>query len=126
MSLPQKTATAPEVIGKNTLPGLPKELLEAIAKECDPSDLLALRQASRLVHNGIDRTFLHEYFTDRNHIITVGSLEDLIHITATPRMCKTLSRLTLSMPWLEQRYWGPDPKAVCSSPCMREDHSSND
>ncbi|KAK4504158.1 hypothetical protein PRZ48_005074 [Zasmidium cellare] len=97
----QPPETSPDMAEKKTLLSFPPELLEAVAEEADPSDLLTLRLVSKSISSAVDRLFLDEYFTHRNHLLTADSLEDLVAITATPHMCKKIEKLTITIPWLD-------------------------
>ncbi|KAM3425114.1 hypothetical protein BST61_g7077 [Cercospora zeina] len=74
---------------------LPPELIEAIAAATEGSDLLALRLASAEVAKNVDRIFVQRHFTHRRHLTTKASLEALLNITGSPRLCRRLQKIEL-------------------------------
>lgn len=97
---PSPPPTSPNMAEKKTLVSFPLELIEAVAEGVHRDDLLSLRLVCRDVSAAVDRLFLSEFLTVRNCLLTAHSLEALVGITSTPRVCKKIKTLTLSMPWL--------------------------
>lgn len=76
-------AAAPKFIPR-TLDMLPPEMLIQICDFADPKSLIALRRTCRIISQCALTPFCNVHFSERRHILSRHSLEELVKITAHP------------------------------------------
>ncbi|TKA65021.1 hypothetical protein B0A55_10566 [Friedmanniomyces simplex] len=88
---------------------LPPELVELVAAELRPKDLLALRQVCRDVHNGVQRPFIQAHFSEKSFLLpSMESMQALVDISehaAFGKALKQINLLALAVPKKPSGYW---------------------
>lgn len=87
---------------KDLLSALPMEMVQAIADQTEPYDVLALRSTSQKMCAGSNDAFLRHFFTHRRHVLSRHSLLALVSIASNPALRGQLRSLDLVMVQLEE------------------------
>ncbi|KAB2577883.1 F-box domain cyclin-like protein [Lasiodiplodia theobromae] len=87
-----------------SLPALPTELIQEIARYLDSPGQLSLRLACRQLHAKTHHTFLDAHFSRRRHLFTEHSLKGLVALAQHADLGPAVRRLDLSLlPFEQQR-----------------------
>ncbi|KAK3620199.1 hypothetical protein LTR56_023545 [Elasticomyces elasticus] len=90
------------------LPDLPPELIELIAQQACPEDLLALRTSCRAVYHGLQRTFADVHFPEKTFLLpSPESMDMLAEISKHPTFGTRLKKINIHVLMISPKnhYW---------------------